>query len=75
MESKSPRRTGGQTRTTNVSDATPLLRCQSCDSTLTFINSITGGVAPVEHWDRYICGRCGTAHEYRRRTRRLQRSA
>ena len=51
------------------------LLCQSCDGVLTFIDSIAGGVQPVERWDRYVCKRCGTAFEYRPRTRKLKRTA
>jgi hypothetical protein len=49
-------------------------RCQTCDALLVFVDTVTGGVSPVEHWDRYSCRKCGTMFEYRRRTRRLRRT-
>jgi hypothetical protein len=52
----------------------PHVLCPSCDYHLTFLNSIVGGVRPIEHWDRYACSRCGGAFEYRRRTRKLRRT-
>ena len=62
--------------TITVPDAEPAgLRCQSCDTPLTFIDSIIGGVTPIERWDRYVCRRCGAAFEYRARTRKLKRTA
>jgi len=57
-------------------DEHPSFRCQSCDGALlTYIKSTTGGVKPIEYWDQYVCRRCGSSFEYRRRTRQLTRSA
>jgi hypothetical protein len=73
--SKPPRKAGQPVQiTTTAPDDDLRLRC-SCDGLLTFVHSTVGGVVPVEYWDRYVCHRCSTAFEYRRRTRRLRRVA
>jgi hypothetical protein len=71
------RKTGRQVQITATPPdaAVPSLRCESCDSLLTFIYVVIGGVEPLEHWYRYMCHRCRTAYEYRRRTRKLRRIA
>ena len=51
------------------------LECQSCASLLTYIPSIIAGPQPTDRRDRYICRHCGTAFEYRGRTRELRRSS
>jgi RNase P subunit RPR2 len=54
-------------------DSVASLFCLNCDRPLTFMKTIVGGVQPVEEWDQYACRRCGTAYEYRVRTKRLRR--
>jgi two-component system chemotaxis response regulator CheY len=53
----------------------PILRCPSCDRSLTYGFSHIGGVSArePEQWDYYTCsGPCGQ-FQYRQRTRKLQR--
>src|SRR5438477_9556480 len=51
------------------------LHCPSCQTRLSYLSSISGGVEVIEQWDSYACRRCGSSFEYRQRTRRLSRSA
>ena len=74
--SKSSRKAGRPARIALLPDAEQVpLRCPSCDSLLSFIDAIIGGVQPVERWDRYVCRRCGGTYEYRLRTHKLTRAA
>jgi ribosomal protein S27AE len=77
LTAKTSRKAGRPARVSTVVAPAELavLFCQTCDALLTFASSTEGGVVPVEHWDRYDCGRCGGVFEYRRRTRALKRSA
>jgi hypothetical protein len=70
-----PRKAGRPARVTTIlpSVAQILLRCPACDALLVFVSSTEGGVQPIEHWDRYECGQCHGAFEYRRRTRHIRR--
>jgi hypothetical protein len=49
----------------------PVLVCPTCDTTLTYRQSVFNGVTPVERWDFFDCRRCGP-FEYRHRTRKLR---
>jgi hypothetical protein len=54
--------------------AAPVLVCPQCDRRLTYLKTISGGVAKTpEYWDQLTCERCKASFEYRRRTRRLRR--
>jgi two-component system, OmpR family, phosphate regulon response regulator PhoB len=60
--------------TTQPPVAPPVLRCPSCDRSLTYEFSHIGGVSArePEQWDYYACsGPCGQ-FRYRQRTRKLQ---
>jgi hypothetical protein len=72
-----PRKAGQPVRITTTPSHPPptWLRCSTCDIALTFLESIEGGVVPVERWDRYECKRCAGVFVYRHRTRVLKRSA
>ena len=61
--------------TTEPPVSPPVLRCPSCDRSLTYGSSHVGGVSArdPEQWDYYTCpGECGQ-FRYRQRTRKLQR--
>jgi hypothetical protein len=73
---RSARKSGRPARiTTTVPAELAVLYCPSCDAVLAFESSTEGGVAPIEHWDRYRCQQCRGMFEYRRRTRALKRTA
>ena len=60
--------------TTEPPTPPPVLRCPSCDRSLTYTSSHVGGVSArdPEQWDYYACpGSCGQ-FRYRQRTRKLQ---
>jgi two-component system phosphate regulon response regulator PhoB len=52
----------------------PALTCPTCDRTLTYHVSQTGGVSDrhAEQWDYFSCPACG-AFQFRQRTRKLRR--
>jgi len=62
-------------RTTRLPDeSVPLVICPSCDTKLTFIRSTFGLLKPRERWDQFVCNRCGSGYDYRRRTGTLRRT-
>ena len=61
--------------TTEPPVAPPMLRCPSCDRTLSYTFSHVGGVSArePEQWDYFACPATCGQFQYRQRTRKLQR--
>jgi len=53
----------------------PILNCPTCDSQLTYRQTVFGGVRPPERWDHLECRPCGRPYEYRHRTRQRRPTA
>jgi hypothetical protein len=70
--SRRPKRSTVVTRSPDV--AAPALRCPNCDRPLIYLQTVFGGVKPVERWDYFQCVRCGF-YEYRSRTRTVRQTA
>jgi CheY-like chemotaxis protein len=77
--SEGPRRRTAKAMTLRALTVAPPLRppsltCPSCDRTLTYCVSQTGGVSDrhAEQWDYFACSTCG-GYQYRQRTRKLRR--
>ena len=47
------------------------LRCPACDRPLNYLQTVLGGVRPIERWDYFQCVLCGF-YKYRSRTRSLR---
>jgi predicted RNA-binding Zn-ribbon protein involved in translation (DUF1610 family) len=47
------------------------LSCPNCASTLVYHHTVISGIKPIERWDYFDCGRCGS-FVYRVRTRKLR---
>ena len=62
------------TVTRNPEVPAPALRCPDCDHPLIYLQTVIGGVKPLERWDYFQCVRCGF-FEYRDRTRTVRQTA
>jgi hypothetical protein len=60
------------TVTRNPEVPAPALRCPDCDHPLVYLQTVIGGVKPLERWDYFEC--CGF-FEYRYRRRKLRRTS
>jgi len=60
------------TVTRNPEVPAPALRCPDCDHPLVYVQTVIGGVKPLERWDYFQC--CGF-FEYRYRGRKLRRTS
>lgn len=49
----------------------PELTCPTCDTQLTYRQTVISGVKPIERWDYFDCHACGP-FVYRERTRTLR---
>ena len=61
------------TVTRNPEVPAPALRCPDCDHPLVYVQTVIGGVKPLERWDYFECVPCGF-FEYRHRARKLRRT-
>jgi hypothetical protein len=61
------------TVTQNPEVPAPALRCPVCDRPLIYVQTVLGGVKPLERWDYFECVPCG-CYEYRHRARKLRRT-
>ena len=52
----------------------PELVCPTCDTPLTYQQTVISGVKPIERWDYFECRTCGE-FVYRDRTRKLRATA
>ena len=52
--------------------AAPTLACPTCGYTLTYRQTVFGGVRTRERWDYLDCSHCGGAFQYRHHTRKLR---
>jgi hypothetical protein len=57
--------------TSNPDPAPQPLFCPTCVRPLVYRQTVIGGVKPIERWDQFDCGTCGS-FEYRCRTRTLR---
>jgi len=61
------------TVTRNPEVPAPALRCPDCDHPLIYLQTVIGGVKPLERWDYFECRSCGF-FKYRHRGRKLRRT-
>ena len=57
--------------TSTPETAAPNLCCPICSLSLKYRETVIAGVKPIERWDYFECGTCGT-FVYRDRTKRLR---
>jgi hypothetical protein len=70
---RGPRRMRSTTVTRNPEVPAPALRCPDCDHPLIYVQTVIGGVKPLERWDYFEYRSCGF-FKYRHRGRKLRRT-